>query len=277
MGGKIEGKIYLFLAEGKNLSETARMAKKSPAAILKRARKYVGMGLLQRIARGRYTRVEKGLTLPPISQSPSLPEPIMLPVKFGLILAQVRKPKLKYDEYGKAYEKTALYECQFGKRKAQLWLKGGFKGITQEEQLQSGKQMLLDIAAMLSNKHGIELTPLRFYEGIEWVDPSQIRSATTAKGAGMKKGEKIEVDGAIHKYSDSSHPDQFQINPKHGGVQTRATEQAKYRIDLYSGEYERRFQMVFELEERAAKNILALSEKLEEVKVRMDMEAKKRG
>lgn len=282
-GGKIEGKIYLFLCQGASLSTTARMAKKSPAAILKRARKYVAAGKLERIARGRYRKVEKGQTLPPLSQFPSLPQPIMIPVKFGAIFAQVGRPKLEYDERGKAYDRNALFECQFGKAKTQLWLKAGFQGATIEEQIGNGQRLLLNIAASLAKKHGIELTLLRFYEGLEWADPSENRSAITAKGANIKKGGKIEVAGAMHKYSDFSHPDQFQINPKHGGEPEKATEHAKYRENLYSGEYERRFEMLMQLLESGAKAskedrelLREIVSAIGEIKIRMDMEAKKR-
>lgn len=245
--GKIEGKILHLLQEGHQQSAIAKAVGKSSAAILKRARKYVMEGKLERIAKARYRKPINQADLPPLKPVEIFTHPpIMLPHKFGALLAQVGKPKLAYDKYGKAEEKTALWYIQYGKHKAQIWLYAGFQGQTPDSIIESGKSLIRAIIAEQAAKHRITLTLLRFYTDIEWVDISKERSKATARGIGIRKGEQVVVAGAIHKLDKVSHEDSMEFNALPNGDSERPTEHARIRHNLYSGEYERRFDKILE-------------------------------
>lgn len=257
-GGKTEGKVLFLLGEGHSLSAIAKYTKKSPAAILKRARRYVIIGKLERVAKGRYRKAIKPELYPPLKPVGDFtPLPIMLPHKFGAIFAQVGKPNLPYTNRGKAEERTPLYLAQFGKNngKAQIWLYGGFQGSGIDEIVASGKEALIAIAASLEQKHSITLTLLRFYSDIEWVDVSKQRSKATAKGIGIGRGEQVVVDGAIHKLDPISHKDHLEFNKLPQGDPTRPTDHARIHHSIYSGEYERRFDILMEGNERFSANL----------------------
>lgn len=265
MVGKIEGKIYSLLCEGQSLSKIAKQVSLSPAAILKRARIYEKEGKIERIAKYPSEYRKAQTFYPPLKPVANFTSPpLILPRKFGGIFAQVGKPPLPYNNRGKAhYEEREYYKAQFGKNKAQLWLYSGWQGATVQERIDSGHAQLLHIAATLSHKFGITLTLLRWYEAIEWIDPNKERSKGVAGGAGMGKGERREVAGAIHKFSDFSHPDQWQFDPKPKGVPVRATDHAKIHEQVYGGEYEKRFEMLMQLHEKLSESIVAIRQRME--------------
>jgi len=267
--GNIRGNIHTLLAEGCSQKEIAKRFNISRKSVWKYSRLYVINGDIEKIARGTYRKAIQHAMLPPHKPLANVTTPpIIIPVKFGGIFAQIGKPPLPYDEFGKAYyEEKEFYKAQFGKHKTQIWLYSGFQGATVDERIDTGHQLLLQIASNLSQKFGITLTHLRWYENIEWVDASKDRSKETAKGAELKKGTCREVAGAIHKFSDFSHPDQFQINPIQKGDITRATDHARIHERVYSGDYERRFEMLMQLHEKVMENLIAIRQ-------RMDLEAK---
>jgi hypothetical protein len=163
----------------------------------------------------------------------------MLPHKFGAVFAQIpgkQVPGLQYDLRGKAEVRTPLYFAQFGRHKVQIWLFGGWKGDSVQEIVASGKGQIEAIAGQLAQKYGITLTLLRFYDDIEWVDVSKERSAKTAKGAGIRKGEGVEVAGALHKYDKSSHDGHIEFNKLPNGEDNKPTEHAEIREYIYSGQ-----------------------------------------
>jgi hypothetical protein len=265
-------KSYSFLAAGSNLTQTAKLTGLSIPGVLKQARKYVAEGRLVRIAKGRYQKpILTSFTPPHVpvgtfnqNTTPPTPLPTMLPSKFGGIFAVVGNPRIKYDQDGKFYVKTQLYTAQVGRYKAQIWLKGGFTGSTVEEIIANGQAQLQVIASQLAADHHLELGLLRFYDGIEWVDYDLKRSQRLATSAKIPKGGAIEVAGAIHKYSDFSHPSQVQFNPKPGGDAARPTDHAKIHEYVYKG--------------RIMEDIYAITQALKqltdlqiEIKARMDL------
>jgi hypothetical protein len=98
----------------------------------------------------------------------------------------------------------------------------------------------------------------------EWVDFNLTRSARIADAAGLKKGARMEVAGAIHKFSDWSDPDKLQFNPTPKGNPEIPLAHAQIHHKIYSGEYEKRFEMIMEALEK-------MTSVFEEVKVRLEM------
>jgi biotin operon repressor len=241
--GNIQGNIRALLEQGSTPTQIRRRLHLSRKTIWKHTREYVAQGIIEKVARGVYRKAVKPEMLPPLKPAADVtPPPIMLPHKFGAIFAQVRKPTLIYDEYGKAYEKAPnFYTAQFGKYKTQIWLFSGFEGNTVEQFINSGRKKLIAIAETLSSKYNIALTLDRFYEDIEWVDISKERSKATARGAGIRKGEWVAVAGVAHKYDKHSQNGHIEFNQLPQGSPIAPTTHAEIREKLYSGEYERRF------------------------------------
>ena len=250
------GNTYGLLCEGLNPTQIAKKQNLSRKTIYKRVRFYLNTNKIEKIAWGTYRKATKKSNPTPLSHSPLLPPPpTMIPHKFGAIFAQTGTPNLQYDKRGKAQEKTELYCAQFGRWKTQIWLYNGFIGTTPDELIQSGRQTLEAIAQSLSVKYSITLTLDRFYSDIEWVDISKERSKATAKAAGMKKKQRVEVADAIHVLDGTSHNDLLEIDKAPGKPNEIPTDHARIRHALYSGEYERRFDMLMTANEKFSKNL----------------------
>ena len=239
------GNTYAFLCEGLTPTQIAKKQGLSRKTIHKRINFYLNKNKIEKLAWGAYRKAEKRSVTTPLKPLATVTTPpTMLPHKFGAIFAQIGKPKLTYDAWGKAKEETPLYTAQFGKYKTQIWLHGGFAGATPDEIIASGRIKLRAIAQSLSEKHRITLTLLRFYSDIEWVDISKERSKATAKAASMRKKQRVEIAGAIHVLDGSSHNDLLEIDKAPNKPPEMPTEHARIRHALYSGEYEKRFDMV---------------------------------
>lgn len=254
--GNTSGNIYSLLCEGHSQTAIAKATGFSRKTIWKKAKEYVVKGKIEKIAWGRYQKATRKSVTPTLKPVEVVtPLPIMLPHKFGASFKQTGKPNLPYDGYGKASEETPLYFAQFGRYKTQIWLYGGFEGSDVETIVASGKKKLITIASQLALKYRITLTLNRFYTDIEWVDVSKERSKATARGARIRKGEYAVVAGALHKYDKHSQNGHMEFNKLPNGEQTMPTEHAAIRERLYSGEYERRFDILMESNERFSKNL----------------------
>ena len=267
--GNSWGNTYTLLCEGHGQTRIARTLGLSRKTIWKRTLFYLNEGMIEKIAWGVYRKAEKKCNPQPSKPVAIVtPLPIMLPHKFGATFAQTGRPALQYDENGKAEDETPLYYAQFGRYKTQIWLYGGFQGAHPDEIITSGRLQLEAIAQSLSSKYGITLTLDRFYTDIEWVDISKERSKATAKAAGMKPKVRVPVADAIHVYDGTSQKGHFEIDQMPGKSDKIPTAQARYRHNLYSGDYERRFEMLMLLHEKVAEQLIA-------IRARMELEAKR--
>lgn len=263
------GNTYTLLCEGKNPSQTAKQQGLSRKTIHKRIKFYLDTGKIEKIAWGIYRTATKKECNPPLKPVALVTQaPTMVPHKFGGIFAQTGIPNLRYDERGKAEEKTVEYCAQFGRHKTQIWLKNGFIGASPDEQIRNGQIRIEMIARDLAKKYRITLKLLRFYTDIEWVDISKERSKASAKAAGMKKKQRVEIADAIHVLDGTSQNDLLEIDKAPGKPNETPTDHARIRHALYSGEYERRFDMVM----RALEKMTMV---FEEVKIRMDIKEDK--
>lgn len=265
--GNTWGNTYGLLCEGFNQSDIAKKQNLSRKTIWKRTKFYLDTNQIEKVAWGVFRKATKKCNPPPSKPLAIVTHtPIMLPHKFGASFAQIGKPNLPYDKYGKAFEEAPDYYAQFGRYKTQIWLYAGFRGSTPDELIESGRTNLEAIAHSLAVKYNITLTLDRFYSDIEWVDISKERSRITAKEAGMKKKQRIEVAGAIHVLDGVSHNDHLEIDKANGQPEEIPTEHARIRYALYSGEYERRFDMLMLSNERFAKNLELHLEVLREIR-----------
>lgn len=160
--------------------------------------------------------------------------PLMLPCKYGALYSLIGRPiGLKYNSRGMATIKEPTYTAQFGKSKAQVWLKS-FQGASPHQILFIAKQALNELSKKFERKFKIKLTLIRIYNDIEWAETSKKRSKKIAEKAGISKGGKIKIGEAIHKFDDFSHPEFFQINPDFNATNRGvATEHAKTHYYLY--------------------------------------------
>jgi hypothetical protein len=243
---KIEGKIFSFLAAGMGLTDTSKRVDLSPAAIWKRARKYVREGYLEQISKYPATFRKTVRFYPPLkpvgdfttdhTQTATLP--IVIPKKFGASFAQVGRPKLPYDERGKAIHETAAYKVIFGRYKTQIWLKSGFVGQNLVEMRRNGIRQLNAIAAQMVRQYGLtSLAYLRLYDDIEVVTVSEDLSAKLAALENLEWGEQKPVAEAMHKAGDSSDPDNHQINALPGHDPHKPFAQGRLEEHFFSGQY----------------------------------------
>ena len=257
-------RIYTLLVEGHTIPKVASLLGCSDTYVRKTASFYVNNGELS--PRGRYnrffeqTKPNPTTPLPP----PSNPTTPMLPASIGAVFSIIKNPKgLQYNLNRLAYsEEKHLYKAQWGPHKCQIWLHGGFRGSSPNEILGNARETLLAIAGTLERKHDAQLSLIRWL-GVEWIDFDEKRSARIAHGAKLGKGERMEVAGAVHKFSDYSHPDKFQINKKPKGDQRIPTEHAQIHTLIYSGEYERRFEMLMQLHEKLMEEIVLIRQRLD--------------
>jgi len=249
-------KIHSLLSEGHTIRRTAELAKCSYQYVWKISRSLVSKGQLEPLNKyNTQFQVPLQIKLPtPLPASKSTNHPSMLPSNVGAVFALVVKPKgLQYNLGGMAYtEEKHFFKAQWGTHKVQIWLHS-FKGSNPDEILSNARETLIGIASSLENKYHCKLTLLRWHNRTEWIDFSSSRSAKIAAAADLQKGERIEVAGALHKFSDTSHPDKIQFNPLK--VPTIATDHAKIHHAIYSGEYERRFDILMESNERFSANL----------------------
>jgi hypothetical protein len=256
---KIALRIIALLEEGHCLTKIAKLTETNPTRVMRIARRRILQGKLELVNKypSMYRKPHRFYSTP-ISNSPIL-QPIMLPHRFGASFIQIGEPKLQYSKGGRAVEKTALYTIQFGREKASIWLHGGFMGATVNEQISNGVIQIKSIAKQAEARHSVVLNFLHLYDDIEWVDSDLDRSKATASGADIKKGEGVICAGAVHKFSDETHDGQIEFNKyKDSKI---PTDHAKVREYIYSG--------------KLADDLYALMEGMKQIKMRMDMEARK--
>lgn len=256
--------------EGHTIPKVSKLLNCSESFVRKIANFYVSNGELERLNKYNAT-FQRPITKPhtPIA-SGSNPHTPILPARAGGIFAISKQPKnIQRNLRGFAYDiEKNFYKAQWGRYKCQIWLQGGFlRGQTPTETLANAREMLLAVAAKLELKHEAKLALIRWTEP-EWVDFDQSRSKRIANSAGIARGGVIEVAGALHKFSDFSHPDKFQINPIKGGKQGLTTEHAEAHHYVYSGALARDMQAM-------AGTIRSLADAMEAIKIRMDLEARK--
>jgi len=262
-------RIYTLLVEGHTIPKVASLIGCSDTYVRKTASFYVNNGELS--PRGRYnrffeqTKPNPTTPLPP----PSNPTTPMLPASIGAVFSIIKKPKgLQYNLNRLAYsEEKHYYKAQWGPHKCQIWLHGGFRGASPNEILGNARETLLAIAGTLERKHDAQLSLIKWL-GVEWIDFDERRSARIARGAKLEKGARVEVAGAIHKFSDYSHPDKFQINKKPQGDQRIPTQQAEIHHYLYSGLLAQDLYAIKEV-------LMEVQNVVQSIKIRMDLEAKK--
>lgn len=190
------------------------------------------------------------------------PHKPMLPKGIGAVFDIEGKARIQYNLVKMAYyHEQPLFKSQWSYRKCQIWLHAGFRGKDPNEIRENARADLLAIADRLGDKFGCKLTAVRWMRD-EWVDFNLTRSARIADAAGLKKGARMEVAGAIHKFSDWSDPDKLQFNPTPKGNPEIPLAHAQIHHKIYSGEYEHRFELLAnaierqsDLQDKFAKNL----------------------
>ena len=197
-----------------------------------------------------------------------LNEPIVFPIKFGASFKQFGQPNLKYNQNGIATKLEVSHTIRFGRRKAVIWLKNIY-GISVNEILINGEKAIRDLANYYENKYNIKLVFEKIYPDIEWGVTSKSISKKTAKKAGIEKGGSKIVAGAIHKFKDSSHPENMQFNTLSGGEQTKPTEHGKIHEYLYS-------RLPVDLE-RISKTMVKISDSIIVINQKVEVLSKKKN
>jgi len=228
-GGKIEGKIYLLLSEGYNLSAIAKKVGKSPAAILKRARKYEREGKLERVVKyPALYQIPKEILPPHNARHQILPPPpktILIPHRFAATLAIVGTPNIRRKKAW-ATIKTEEYTLQIGRSKARLALKFT-QGETPEQRIYYGQRRIKELANELGARYGCTFTVLRFDPQIEWTLNDEPASRELSQKVGIKRDEPQEIADAMFRFDDPSHPRLIEINKAKGKPPHIPTEHAK--------------------------------------------------
>lgn len=219
----MKGKITRLLGNGLTLQKIAKITGKSYRSIWKQAQKYEREGIIERVCKyPALYRFKKHFTHS--FKLGGVFTPLLLPHKFGASFVLVGRPILPYNKLGKATIKESSHSIQFGRSKAQIWLKS-FRGVATEDIVKQGKQDLLDLAMFYSQKYGVKLSAPRFFPGIEWV--------VTDKKTGKKVADKCEIikqkeiADAMFKFGDSTHPDLLEINQAPKKPPEKPTEHAK--------------------------------------------------
>lgn len=244
------GAITALLKEGFGPVQIAKMLKAPHQNVLKHIKKLERDGLVQRIStRPTFFKFfdashphlkPVGYSHPPKAsaidgQGGQTPQTsaIILPHKLGAIFALTGKPPLKFNDRGKATLKEQDHTAQFGRHKAQIWLKAGFQGIHPDDILANARMQLQGLAAAYERRFGVRLAFLRMYEDVEWVVASRRRSKEIADSAGIDRDNSLRVGNTIHKF-DSTHPQNLEINNAPGAPPVSATIDAKTHIYLYT-------------------------------------------
>ncbi len=219
----MEGKITRLLGAGVPLQKIAKITGKSYRSIWKQAQKYEREGIIERVCKyPALYRFKKDFT-PTLKLGRDF-TPLLLPHKFGASFVLIGRPILPYNKLGKASIKESSHSVQFGRSKAQIWLKS-FRGVATEEIVKQGKQDILALAMFYSQKYRVKLSAPRFFPDIEWV--------LTDKKTGKKVADKCEIvkqkeiADAMFKFGDSTHPDLLEINQAPKKPPEKPTEHAK--------------------------------------------------
>jgi hypothetical protein len=108
-----------------------------------------------------------------------------------------------------------------------------------DEILENGRRSVEALAAMYAQRYNVRLTFRRIIPGIEWCIVSKDISEKQAKQEGIERGQQAVVAGAIHKFGDSSHPENMEFNQAPGGTPLKPTEHAETHEYVYSGQLAR--------------------------------------
>ena len=254
--------IYTLLSEGHPMPKVASLIGCSYTYVRRIANFYVERHELEPLNKYRKTFQKPIETKHPSCTLPKINT--MLPASMGGIFAIVEKPKgIQYNLGNLAYTNSLpRYKAQWGPHKMQIWLLGGLRGSEPLELLENAKEDILAIQAELEAKYHAKLTLLR-WRAPEWIDTDANRSKKIAQSANIGEGERIEVAGALHKFSDFSHPGKFQINKLKEGSAKTPTNHAQIHFNIYSGEYEKRFEMLMTLHEKMMEEIVAIRQRME--------------
>lgn len=257
-------RIYTLLAEGHSMPKVANLLNCSYTYVRKTASFYVERNELEPLNKYRKTFQKPIETKHPSSPQPNINTTPMLPASIGGIFAIVERPKgIQYNLGNLAYTNSLpRYKAQWGPHKMQIWLLGGLRGKEPIELLENAKEDILSIKTELEIKYKAKITLLK-WRAPEWIDTDANRSKKIAQSADIGEGERVEVAGAIHKFSDFSHPNKFQINKSKEGSAKTPTEHAQIHFNIYSGEYEKRFEMLMQLHEKMMEEIVLIRQRLE--------------
>ena len=203
--------IATLLNEGYHAAQIAKRLGISRQAVAKHIKKYVRAGVFKAISQNPAHFVKVIHDNPPEypfqSQSPMTTQisPTILPHHYGGLFALVGRPPLPYNSKGKAHDfKKAGWTAQFGRYKAQIWLKS-FTGTSPKEIRENAYNALLDRANEFEQRYQITLTLIKIYTNIEWAMTSNETSEKIANSLGLAKNEEILIDNVRHKNGDASH------------------------------------------------------------------------
>lgn len=239
-GANLGVQIYYLLADGHPISSVAKKLNCSVSLVWKHANKYVEKGMLERVSKypAQFRKPQKIYThVNVVGDLHPVQPPINIPCKFGASFALVGRPTLIYDKQGKAKDIQPTHVAIFGRHKAVIWLKAGFRGETPDEIIKNGNDTLKAIARSYEEKFGISLSYLRTFLDIEWVMVHFNLGKRLSKYEGIKKGEKKEIAGAYHKFGDSSHPSHRQYQAIENKDPVMPTEHASIDHYIYSGQF----------------------------------------
>lgn len=162
-----------------------------------------------------------------LSYSPPI-KPLLIPHRFGCSASLLGRPNLVYDKHGKARIKVLDdHIIEFGRGRAQIWLKGGYQGISPSQIIELGRVRLNALASHYAKLYGVIIAIERYYEDIEWILNNKAASKDTGDKIGIDKNEKIEIGGVDYVLGDSSHPEYLELNKATNYPPHLATEHSK--------------------------------------------------
>lgn len=240
----LQNKVVIahLLSEGCHAAQIAKCLGISRQAVAKHIKKYVRDGVFKPISQNPAHFVKVIHDNPPIQSQSAMTTPTILPHHYGGLFALIGTPPLPYDKYGKAHDtKNSQYSAQFGRYKAQIWIKS-FTGTSPKEIRENANKQLMGLANEFEQKYQIKLTLIKIYTNIEWVVADKETSDKIADSLGLEKQEAILVDNVWHKNGDATHNNMefipTKINP------TGATKHADAHHFVYSGELARTLEAI---------------------------------
>lgn len=262
----LQNKVVIthLLLEGWHAARIAKKLGISRQAVAKHIKKLVVDGKIKQISNkpAMYARqIHDNPPLKPVAyDNQKGTRPTILPHHYGGVFALQGRPPLKYDRWGKAHEKKqAAWTAQFGRHRAQLWLKS-FRGASPKEIRENAHQDLLALAQHFEQKFQIRLTLIKIYTNIEWAMADQETSDKIADSLGLAKQEAILIDNVWHKNGDKTH-DTMEFIPTAKNP-TGASKHADAHHFVYSGELAKTLNTMGSTMEKIGDAIIRINQRL---------------